>query len=72
MKGIKASDWIQQGVVKSISEECSCEISLDIRDELALVRVQKSPPADGTSSSMMVVTIRGDKTQGDQVYLELF
>jgi len=71
LKGIKASDWIQQGMVKSLSEECGCEISLDIRDEMALVRVQKAPRTE-TSSSMMVVTIRGDRTQGDQVYLELF
>jgi hypothetical protein len=59
-------------VVKSLSEESGCEITLDIRDEMALVRVQKAPVDETASSSKMVVTIRGDRTQGDQVYLELF
>ena len=67
LKGIKASDWIQQGVVKYLSEESGCEISLDIRDEMALVRVRRAE-----TSSIMLVTIQGDKTQGDHVYLELF
>jgi hypothetical protein len=67
LKGIKASDWIQQGVVKYLSEESGCEISLEIRDEMALFRVQRVE-----TSSMMLVTIKGDRTHEDHVYLELF
>ena len=69
LKGMKASDWIEQGVIKYLSEESGCDISLDIRDEIALVRVQKEA---AENSSIMMVTIKGDKLQGENVYLELF
>ena len=52
LKGMKASDWIEQGVIKYLSEESGCDISLDIRDEIAVVRVQNTKV-----SSIMMVTI---------------